>query len=108
MSDSSLASEPISQPPAQCTASRRTAARSHHSHAEDLAELPPAFIVTAELDLLRDQGIRYADALRGAGVPVTHRAVEGVPHAFLPFTRDVRISRDVLDEIGDAIGAAFA
>ncbi|WP_329791391.1 alpha/beta hydrolase [Lentzea sp. DG1S-22] len=76
--------------------------------AEDLTGLPPAFLVTAELDLLRDQGIRYADALRGAGVPVTHRAVEGVPHAFLSFTRDVQISRDVLNEIGDAIGAAFA
>ncbi|MGA4995216.1 alpha/beta hydrolase [Nonomuraea bangladeshensis] len=76
--------------------------------AEDLTGLPATFIVTAELDLLRDQGIRYADALREAGVPVTHRAVEGVPHAFLSFTRDVQISRDVLNEIGDAIGAAFA
>ncbi len=76
--------------------------------APDLAGLPAAFIVTAELDPLRDQGIRYADALRAAGVPVTHRPVGGVPHAFLSFTRDVQVSRDVLNEIGDAIGAAFA
>jgi acetyl esterase len=76
--------------------------------AVDLAGLPPAFIVTAELDPLRDQGVRYAEALRAAGVPVTHRPVAGVPHAFLSFTRDVRIARDVLNEIGDAIGAAFA
>ncbi|SER34620.1 acetyl esterase [Lentzea xinjiangensis] len=76
--------------------------------AEDLTGLPAAFIVTAELDLLRDQGIRYADALRESGVPVAHRAVQGVPHAFLSFTRDVQISRDVLNEVGDAIGAAFA
>jgi acetyl esterase len=75
--------------------------------AEDLTGLPAAFIVTAELDPLRDQGIRYADALREAGVPVTHRPVEGVPHAFLSFTRDVQVSRDVLNEIGDAIGSAF-
>ncbi|MFD7659329.1 alpha/beta hydrolase [Actinosynnema sp. NPDC059797] len=76
--------------------------------AGDLTGLPAAFIVTAALDPLRDQGARYADALREAGVPVTHRPVEGVPHAFLSFTRDVRVSREVLDEIGDAIGAAFA
>ncbi|GLZ10224.1 alpha/beta hydrolase [Actinomadura sp. NBRC 104425] len=74
----------------------------------DLTGLPAAFIVTAEYDLLRDQGIRYADALRAAGVPVTHRPVAGVPHAFLSFTRDVQVARDVLNEIGDAIGAAFA
>ncbi|MEU9575771.1 alpha/beta hydrolase [Streptomyces chilikensis] len=76
--------------------------------AEDLTGLPATFVVTAELDPLRDQGIRYADALRDAGVPVTHRPVEGAPHAFLSFTRDVQVSRDVLNEIGDAIGAAFA
>jgi acetyl esterase len=31
-----------------------------------------------------------------------------MPHAFLSFTRDVQVSRDVLNEIGDVIGAAFA
>ncbi|MFE0490091.1 alpha/beta hydrolase [Streptomyces griseoaurantiacus] len=76
--------------------------------ADDLTGLPAAFVVTAGLDPLRDQGVRYVEALRAAGVPVTHRAVEGVPHAFLSFTRDVRVARDVLNETGDAIGAAFA
>jgi acetyl esterase len=75
--------------------------------AADLTGLPAALIVTAELDPLRDQGIEYATALRDAGVPVTHRPVAGVPHAFLSFTGPAQIARDVLDEIGDAIGAAF-
>lgn len=79
----------------------------HPLRADDLTGLPPAIIVTAEFDPLRDQGDRYAAALRGAGVPVTHRPVPGATHAFLSFTGRARIARDVLGELGDAIAAAF-
>jgi len=52
-------------------------------HATDLSGLPPALIVTADADPLRDDGFRYAARLREAGVPVRLENYIGMPHAFL-------------------------
>lgn len=51
--------------------------------AGDLAKLPPALVVTASLDPIRDQGRAYAAALAMAGVPVTFREMVGTIHGFI-------------------------
>jgi acetyl esterase/lipase len=50
--------------------------------ADTLSGLPPALIVTAGFDPLRDEGDRYAAALREAGTPVDLRSIGSLTHGF--------------------------
>jgi len=50
---------------------------------EDLAGLPPAFVVVGEADVLRDEGAAYAAKLRAAGVAVTTVRYDGIIHDFM-------------------------
>ncbi|MFJ4200602.1 alpha/beta hydrolase [Streptomyces sviceus] len=74
--------------------------------ADDLAGLPPALVVTAENDRLRDEGDAYAKALEAAGVPVTHRVFEGVDHYFT-HTGPVAAGKEALDLMAGSLRDAL-
>lgn len=63
------------------------------------ADLPKAFILTAEEDPLLDNGARYRDALAAAGVPVRYAEYPGAIHGFLSLPGVVPIAKRAVDDI---------
>ena len=51
-------------------------------HLADVPALPATLVATAEYDVLRDEGVAYAEKLRAAGVPVTHLHAPDMGHNF--------------------------
>ncbi len=71
----------------------------------DLEDVAPALVITADNDPLEDDGERYADALRAAGVPVRYTRYERVPHGFLTFPGAAPAARQALAELVQELGA---
>jgi acetyl esterase len=76
--------------------------------AKSLSNLPRAFVLTAEVDPLRDEGEAYAEALRKAGVNVTLKRYNGVCHGFFSMASMIDKARqavaDACKELSSAIG----
>jgi acetyl esterase len=75
--------------------------------APSVSGLPPAIVVTAEFDILRDEGRRYADRLEAAGVPVARFHYGGTIHGFLWMGAAVDECGQMLRDIAFALHATW-
>lgn len=75
--------------------------------AADLSDLPPASVLTAGFDPLRDEGRAYADRLREASVEVSHQEFDGQIHGFVSMTDEIDRAQDGLDFLAGELASAF-
>jgi len=76
--------------------------------APNLAGVAPAIVITAECDVLHDDGKNYADALSRAGVPVEYREYAGMIHAFFGMVPAVDDAMNAQRAVWAAFKRAFA
>ena len=78
-----------------------------HADPAVLAAAPPAHVITAEYDPLRDEGEAYAESLRAAGVPVTATRYDGMIHGFFSMTTMLPAGAAAVAEAAALLRQAF-
>jgi acetyl esterase len=68
-------------------------------NAADLGRLPPALVITAEFDPLRDEGEAYAEKLRASAVPVTCTRYDGTIHSFVSMAANLDVGKRAFEQI---------
>ena len=75
--------------------------------AEDLSGLPPAMVITAEYDPLRDEGEPYAVRLEQAGVTVQATRYHGTIHGFISLAAMIDLGKQALADAAAGLRSAF-
>jgi acetyl esterase/lipase len=73
----------------------------------DLHGLPPAFVITAECDPLRDDGEAYADRLRALGIRASYKRYPGMFHGFMSFPGTLPEATQAFEDAGAALCEAL-
>jgi acetyl esterase/lipase len=78
------------------------------TRAEDLTDLPPASILTGELDVFRDENLDYATKLFAAGIPTELHVYPGAPHGFDRMAPDSETTRRFIADRDAILRSAFS
>lgn len=87
--------------------SQRNDAYAAPLQAKSLRNLPPALVITAEFDPLRDEGEAFASRLKEAGVPTTLTRYDGMIHGFFGMGMIAEGARQAVAEACEALDSAF-
>ncbi len=77
------------------------------ARSRDLRGLPPADVVTAEYDPLRDEGESYAEQLKKAGTQVTLKRYAGVVHGFVSLAAAIDQGKTAIRELAERMNASL-
>jgi len=90
----------------------RTEADADEPHASvlraDLHDMPPAFVITAECDPLRDDGEAYAEKLRKLGIAARYKRYPGMFHGFMSFPGVLPEAAEAFEDAGKALREALS
>jgi acetyl esterase len=118
--DFSLSFPSIAMPPSECLVPRDDLAWYYRTYrpagdprdfrvsplwADDLSSLPPALVIAAEYDTLRDEAAAYVERLRSAGIETRYSCYPGMIHGFLQMVGLTAQARHATDEIAGFLRA---